>query len=141
VNDILIIDDYAHHPTELKATLETAKTYNRRIIAIFQPHLFSRTQTFYKEFAECLTLTEHTIVTDIFPAREKPIEGITSEMIVAEAQKMGMTNIAAVGVKENAISKALEIVKAGDILITIGAGSITQISQALVDGIRGNTEK
>ena len=70
VNDTIVIDDYAHHPTEVRATLKTAKTsWDSRLISIFQPHLFSRTKEFYKEFAQSLTLSDVVIVTDIYPAR------------------------------------------------------------------------
>ncbi|HHJ53372.1 MAG TPA: UDP-N-acetylmuramate--L-alanine ligase, partial [Caldithrix abyssi] len=79
---IMIVDDYAHHPTEVEATLRTAKEgFSRRVVAVFQPHLFSRTAQFYREFARALSLADVAVVTDVYPAREKPLPGITGQMI------------------------------------------------------------
>ena len=84
----MVVDDYAHHPTEVKATIQAAKIgWERRILAVFQPHLFSRTRDFYKEFASALQLADYVILTDIYPAREKPIPNISSKMIYDEIQK------------------------------------------------------
>ena len=81
VGEIILVDDYAHHPTEVLATLETAKTsWDRRVIAVFQPHLYSRTQEFYREFADAMMKSDIAIITDIYPAREKPINGITGKL-------------------------------------------------------------
>ncbi len=140
VNNILIVDDYAHHPTEIAATLDTAReSYNRRVIAIFQPHLFSRTQLFYREFAQALTRADICFLTDIFPAREEPIDGVTSEMIERYARKNGHKNIKYVGKKENVVGEVLEIARPGDMIITIGAGSITYMNRYIVEGIKNAT--
>jgi UDP-N-acetylmuramate--alanine ligase len=138
-NGILVVDDYAHHPTEIGATLAAARvTYpGRRVIAIFQPHLFSRTQQFAPEFAHALSQADQVILTDIYPAREQPIPGVTSEMIKREAEVQGHHQFIYVGVKENALTEFKRIVKPGDVVITIGAGSITYIKQQLVDIAKG----
>ncbi|MFZ1683921.1 MAG: UDP-N-acetylmuramate--L-alanine ligase [Candidatus Zixiibacteriota bacterium] len=138
-NGILVVDDYAHHPTEIGATLTAARvTYpGRRVIAIFQPHLFSRTQQFAPEFANALSHADQVILTDIYPAREQPIPGVTSEMIKKEAEVQGHHQFVYVGVKENALTEFKRIVKPGDVVITIGAGSITYIKQQLVDIAKG----
>ena len=134
--NIMVVDDYAHHPTEIRATLETARTsYNRRVIAVFQPHLFSRTRQFYREFAEVLHLADIAYLVDIYPAREKPMEGVTSEMISRYALQMGYNNIHYVGPKENAVGEVLKTIRSGDMIITIGAGSITRINPEIVRGI------
>ncbi len=135
VNDIMLVDDYAHHPTELKATLDTAKLYKRRIVAVFQPHLFSRTQKFYKEFAECLTSADIALVSAIFPAREKPVEGVTSDLIVNYAKELGMKNIEYFGTKDNAVDAIIKVVQPGDMILTIGAGSITRINNELLQAL------
>nr|MBN2277536.1 UDP-N-acetylmuramate--L-alanine ligase [candidate division Zixibacteria bacterium] len=133
VQNIMVVDDYAHHPTEIKATIRTARTsYNRRIIAIFQPHLFSRTQLFYREFAEALAEADICLLTDIYPAREEPIEGVTSEMISRYASTNGVENIWYIGPLENAVEQVLQVVRPGDMVITIGAGSITRINGQIV---------
>ena len=84
---LVIIDDYAHHPTELNAVISAVKSLypKKRVLGIFQPHLFTRTQDFYKEFAKELDELDETILLDIYPAREKPIEGITSEIILSNS--------------------------------------------------------
>ncbi len=136
-NNILLIDDYAHHPTEIKATLETAqKVYDRRVIVIFQPHLYSRTRDFREQFAESLAIADIALLVDIYPAREKPIAGITSEIIISDAKKLGHTNFEYLGVKENAIEKIAQIVKPNDMIITMGAGSITHIKQQILELIK-----
>jgi UDP-N-acetylmuramate--alanine ligase len=138
-NGVLVIDDYAHHPTEIAATLSAARAVypSRRIIAIFQPHLFSRTQQFAPEFAAALAQADQCILTDIYPAREQPIPGVTSELIKKEAAIQGHHQFLYVGVKENALTEVKRMVKPGDVLITIGAGSITHIKQQLVEIAKG----
>ncbi|SVD97651.1 uncharacterized protein METZ01_LOCUS450505, partial [marine metagenome] len=80
--NIIIVDDYAHHPSEIEATIKAARDgWNNRIISIFQPHLFSRTRDFSKEFAESLDLSDINIITDIYPARETPLKNVTSRLI------------------------------------------------------------
>jgi UDP-N-acetylmuramate--alanine ligase len=133
VNDIIVIDDYAHHPSEIRAALETAReNYDRRLIAVFQPHLFSRTRDFMDEFAEALSLADKCILTDIYPAREEPIEGITSESIIRTAAARGVGDFTYVGVKANAAKAVAEIARPGDIVMIMGAGSITHIRQELL---------
>jgi len=133
-NDIILVDDYAHHPTEIKATLEMARdVYRKRVIVIYQPHLYSRTRDFAPQFAEVLALADKCVLTDIYPAREEPIEGVTSEMIKKLAEKAGVGDFEYVGVKENAIEKVKEIVRPGDLVITMGAGSITHIKKQILE--------
>ena len=136
VNDILVVDDYAHHPTEVTATLQTAKqVYNRRVVVVFQPHLFSRTRDFRDQFAQALSIADKTFLVDIYPAREKPIEGITSEMIVADAHKLGYAHFEYVGAKENAIEKVAQFAQPNDLIITMGAGSITLIKKEILKAL------
>ncbi|RKX25217.1 MAG: UDP-N-acetylmuramate--L-alanine ligase [Candidatus Zixiibacteriota bacterium] len=137
VNDILVIDDYAHHPTEIEATLKAAKeAYGQRIIAVFQPHLFSRTRDFLQEFATTLAAADWCVLTDIFPAREEPIPGLTSENIKDEAARQGATHFSYVGVKENAVDEVKRRAKPGDMVMTIGAGSITHIRNAILERLK-----
>lgn len=137
VNDIMLVDDYAHHPTEIKATMKAARSLGRqRIIVIFQPHLFSRTTTFKKEFAEALASADICLLTDIYPAREKPVEGVTSQMIKDEAEKIGTGQFEYVGRKENAIEAVRSIARQGDLIITMGAGSITHIKNDILEVLK-----
>ena len=123
--NIMVVDDYAHHPTEVKATILAAKDgWQRRIMTIFQPHLFTRTRDFYKEFASALKLADYVILTDIYPAREKPIPKISSRIIYDELYKvMGDNCILALDL-DNLNEIIFNEVKSGDMVLTMGAGSI-----------------
>jgi UDP-N-acetylmuramate--alanine ligase len=133
VNDVCVIDDYAHHPTEIAATLAAARGAfpGRRIVAAFQPHLFSRTRDFAKEFGEALATADATYLTAIYPAREQPIDGVTSALI-ADA----MTHAGRAPVWQGelaALAAALrDRVQPGDVVFTIGAGDITKTGPELV---------
>lgn len=120
-----LVDDYAHHPAEVTATLSSAKKgWDNRVISIFQPHLFSRTRDFYKDFADAFTQSDIAIFTDIYPARENPIEGVNTELITNELKKIGHSNIIYVPDKTDIPQKIKEIHNAGDLIITMGAGDI-----------------
>lgn len=137
VNDIMVIDDYAHHPTEIEATLRAAReVYGRRVLVAFQPHLYSRTRDFATEFAQALSLADSVHLVDIFPAREKPIEGVTSQLIADEAKRLGLAQMNCVGPKENAVAALVEVAQPGDIVITMGAGSITRIKNDLLKELK-----
>ncbi|HRN54676.1 MAG TPA: cyanophycin synthetase, partial [Gemmatimonadaceae bacterium] len=87
-----VVDDYAHHPTELRATLTAAREAfpNRRVVAAFQPHLFSRTRDFAADFGDALASADLVFLADIYPAREKPIEGVSSQLIADAMQRRGL---------------------------------------------------
>jgi UDP-N-acetylmuramate--alanine ligase len=132
-SDIMVVDDYAHHPTEVSATLQAAKSgWNRRIISIFQPHLFSRTQEFFREFGQALLESDLVLVTDVYPAREKPISGITGEMIYKELDRLGHANAYYVPDLDDVIEKLDQIVQPGDLVITLGAGNIWRYSEKYI---------
>ncbi len=132
-DDILVVDDYAHHPTEIKASLKGARGgFDKRIIAVFQPHLFSRTRDFYKDFAQSFFEADILIVTAIYPAREKPIPGVNGDMIANEALKMGHKKVFFIKEKNEVVKKLLEIVRKGDLIITIGAGDIWKVGDLFI---------
>lgn len=136
-NGVMVIDDYAHHPTEVKATLEAANAGwpDRRVIAVFQPHLYSRTQELYKEFGLSFFDAEVMVVTDVYPSREKPIEGVTGKMIADTASTYGHRNVVYVEDKNEVHERLKEIVKPGDIIITMGAGDIYKSGDRFVEEI------
>lgn len=137
VNDIMVVDDYAHHPTEVKATLKAAHNgWDRRIIAIFQPHLFSRTRDFYKEFASAFMDCDIFIVLDVFPAREEPIPGITGEIVAKAAQELGHKQVYYIPEFEALTSLLDDLSKPGDFIITIGAGSIWRFSESYANHLK-----
>ena len=136
-NDIMVVDDYAHHPTEVSATLQAARNgWNRRIVAVFQPHLFSRTKDFYKEFAAAFMDSDVLIITDIYPAREVPIIGISGELIYNTAKSIGHKDVHYVPQIED-IQKCLDgLIKSNDMIITIGAGTIWRYGQSYFNHLK-----
>ncbi|MEK7818456.1 MAG: UDP-N-acetylmuramate--L-alanine ligase [Bacteroidota bacterium] len=130
VNGISLYDDYAHHPTECRATLSGAKSgWRKRIVCVFQPHLFTRTRDFYEEFGKAFLLADILIVTDVYPAREEPIQGITGELIVNAAKEFGHKNANYLKDKKDVPNFLNTICKEGDIVITMGAGDIWKFGE------------
>jgi UDP-N-acetylmuramate--alanine ligase len=137
VKGILVMDDYGHHPTEIKATLKAARQgWKGRIIAVFQPHLYSRTQFFASRFGESFTDATRLIVTDVYPSREEPVEGISGEMIVQEAKKAGHSDVLYFQDKEEVTQCLSETVKSGDLVITIGAGDIYKVGEKFLKELK-----
>jgi len=135
VDDILIIDDYAHHPREIEATLAAARQgWSRRIVAVFQPHLYSRTKFFAKEFAESLSAADVVVVTGIYAAREKPIEGVTAELI---SEKMDGGKAHLIPDKSDIVDFLVKEVRPGDMVITLGAGDIRSVAEDLDRKLKG----
>lgn len=122
---IMVVDDYAHHPTEVQATLQATRNgWKRRIICVFQPHTFTRTRDFYLEFGKSFFDADILIVTDVYPAREIPIEGITGELIANAARDFGHRNVNYIADKNDIPAFLSKITHSGDILLTLGAGDI-----------------
>ena len=122
---ITVYDDYAHHPTECKATLSGVKSgWRRRVVCVFQPHLYSRTRDFYEDFGKSFLLSDVLVVTDVYPAREEPIQGVTGELIVNAAKQFGHKDANYIPDKKNVSAYLSSIVQPGDIVITMGAGDI-----------------
>ena len=136
-NGIMVVDDYAHHPTEVRVTLNSAKNgWNRRIIAVFQPHLYSRTKVFYQEFARALMEADILVVTDVFPAREEPIGGVNGKMISDFAKKSGHKNTYYIKDLKN-LKKTLDNLRQpNDMIITIGAGNIWRYAESYMNHIK-----
>src|SRR5699024_4681604 len=131
---VLVIDDYAHHPTEVQATLGAARSgwKDRRLVAVFQPHLYSRTQELYEEFGLSFFDAEVCVITDIYPSREEPIEGVTGKLIADAARKYGHRQVHYVKDKKALPAKLDELVQPGDIIITMGAGDIYRYGENFV---------
>ncbi|HZW40096.1 MAG TPA: UDP-N-acetylmuramate--L-alanine ligase [Ignavibacteriaceae bacterium] len=136
-NDVMVVDDYAHHPTETSATLAGVRSgWDRRLIAVFQPHLYTRTKDFYQEFGRSFLNSDVFICTDVYPARELPIEGISGELIANAAKKLGHKNVMYVKNKED-IPEVLESIKKdGDIIVTMGAGDIWKYGEKFIERIK-----
>jgi UDP-N-acetylmuramate--alanine ligase len=132
-DDILVVDDYAHHPTETTASLAGIRAgWDRRLVAVFQPHLFSRTRDFYQEFGRSFLNSDVFICTDIYAAREDPIEGVTGELIANAAKKFGHKNVIYVKDKNDIPKVLMDIKKKNDIVITMGAGDIWKYGEKFI---------
>ena len=142
-NEVMVIDDYAHHPTEVRATLNAANNGwpDRRVVAVFQPHLYSRTQSLYKEFGLSFFDAKVLVVTDVYPSREQPIEGVTGKLIADTAEQYGHKNVVYVEDKSDVTEKLKELTNPGDIIITMGAGDIYRFGEQFVEEIESGNFK
>ncbi|HHT11583.1 MAG TPA: UDP-N-acetylmuramate--L-alanine ligase [Propionibacterium sp.] len=140
---IRVYDDYAHHPTEIRAALTAARRATSagneatgltgRLIACFQPHLYSRTLDFADEFGEVMTLADIAVINDICGAREDPVPGVTGELVVDAARKHGQENLVYVKEKYDLPAALNEIAEPGDLIITLGCGDVTIVGPLLAD--------
>jgi UDP-N-acetylmuramate--alanine ligase len=136
---VTVVDDYAHHPTELDATLKAARDTlrgkNGRLIVAFQPHLFSRTQMLYKEFAAVLEQAEEVYLCGIYPARETPIPGVTSQLIVDLLEAKGK-NVSYRSDQNDLLPKIVESLREGDLFLTAGAGTIDALGDLVLSELK-----
>jgi UDP-N-acetylmuramate--alanine ligase len=136
-NKILVIDDYAHHPTEIKATLAGIRGgWKRRLIAVFQPHLYSRTLDFHTEFGREFLNSDIFICTDVYPAREKPIEGVSGKIVAEAAENFGHKNVIYEPDKNKIPALLKEIIEEDDIIVTLGAGDIWKYGEKFIELIK-----
>jgi UDP-N-acetylmuramate--alanine ligase len=131
---IMVVDDYGHHPAEIKATLSAARQGwpERRIVAAFQPHRYTRTHELFDDFVTAFYDADVLVLTDVYPAGEQAIEGATSERLSHEVRRHGQKDVTHIANRELIPEHLAKIVKAGDIVITLGAGNIWQQGEALV---------
>jgi UDP-N-acetylmuramate--alanine ligase len=133
VNDVAVIDDYGHHPVEIRATLEAAKVCKfNRLLVLFQPHRYSRTQQLWTDFTVAFNLADVLVVTDIYAASEPPIAGVTGEVLAKAIGGAGHKNVHYIRSMQEAIEFLLNECRAGDAILTIGAGNVTRASNELV---------
>jgi UDP-N-acetylmuramate--alanine ligase len=138
VKRVTVVDDYAHHPTEIEATLKGARSgWNKRIIAVFQPHLFSRTRDFHREFGRALLESDVLVVTSIYPAREKPMPKITGKLVADSAKKLGHKNVSYVPQLKKVAPLLKRTVRENDMVITLGAGDVYKIGEELLNLLKG----
>ncbi len=137
VNGILIVDDYAHHPTEIESTLKSARdSWNGRIIAVFQPHLYSRTILLKKEFGKAFFQADKVIITDIYPAREEEIPGVSGAIIRDQCRDFGHKDVLYIENMREVPEYLLPELREGDMILLLGAGNIYKIAEDLLEGIR-----
>jgi UDP-N-acetylmuramate--alanine ligase len=137
---ILVVDDYGHHPTEVRATLAAAKvgSQGRRMVVLFQPHRYTRTRDQMDEFARAFNNADVLLVTDIYAASEEPIEGITAETLTEAIKSYGHKNAFYVGALDNAVKALVSEARPGDMVVTLGAGNVYQVSEQLVELLKKN---
>ncbi len=137
--DATVVDDYAHHPSELAATLEAARQAypEGQVHVVLQPHLFSRTRDLAPEFGGALLGADHALVTEIYPSREKPIPGVTGAMVVDEARSRGHRATAFCATWDEAVERLRARVRPGDVILTLGAGDIYKLGRRLVESDEG----
>ncbi|MBF0484266.1 MAG: UDP-N-acetylmuramate--L-alanine ligase [Candidatus Omnitrophica bacterium] len=136
-NGVVIYDDYAHHPTEIAATCKVAKTLKankvKRIVGVFQPHRYTRLKHLWKEFQGCFEGCDSLLVTDVYAASEKPIEGVGAELFVEEMKKNTKIEVIYVN-RDKLLESVLSFIRPGDLVLTLGAGDITKLGKELIHG-------
>jgi len=131
---ILVVDDYGHHPVEIMATLKAARTgWTKRIIAVFQPHRYTRTQALFKDFLTAFYDADVLVLTDIYPAGEDRIEGVESKALFEGLREYGHKDVTYLSDKKEIVEHLLRMISPGDLVITLGAGDIWQVSEELVN--------
>jgi UDP-N-acetylmuramate--alanine ligase len=134
---ITVIDDYGHHPAEVQVTLEAAqRAYGRRLVVAFQPHRYTRTHHLFEDLTRAFNRAHVLVVTDVYPAGEKPIEGATSENLVSAIRSHGHRDVSHVPRREDLVPELLQRVCRGDVVITLGAGSITETGPRLLEALK-----
>lgn len=137
IDGITVVDDYAHHPTEIRATLQGAKAgWRRRVVCVFQPHLYSRTRDFLQDFGRAFFNADVLIVTDVYPAREDPIPGVTGELIANTAKQFGHKAVYYVREKKEIPEFLMKIRQRGDIFVTMGAGDIWKYGEEFIKQLK-----
>ncbi len=133
LDDILVVDDYGHHPAEIRATLRAAReAYQRRLVVAFQPHRYTRTRDLLEDFATAFNDSHVLVVADIYAASETPIEGVSAERLAAAIAAHGHQDVTHLGAVSEVATRLSEIVRPGDLVLTLGAGNIWQAGEELL---------
>ena len=136
-NGILIVDDYGHHPTEIAAVLAAARTLGRRIVVAFQPHRYSRTAALLDAFGPALASADHVVLTDIYAAGEDPIAGATLDALAASVRRTIAAPVEVAPTLDELVAAVVRAARPGDVVITLGAGSIGSVPERLVEKLGG----
>lgn len=134
-NGVLVVDDYGHHPTEIAAVLAAALELKRRIIVAFQPHRFSRTAALRDAFGPALSRADYIVLTDVYPAGEDPIPGVTVESLAAAIRPCVRATVEVVPSLDDVVPAIVRVARPGDVVITLGAGSIGRLSGRLIEAL------
>jgi UDP-N-acetylmuramate--alanine ligase len=131
VEGVLVIDDYAHHPAELEAALSTARGLGRRIVAVFQPHLYSRTRALAGDFARALSAAERVVLAQVYGAREEPLPGVDSGLIEKALRQQGYGQVEYIADRDRLAAHLIQTCQAGDLVLVMGAGDIGGLADEL----------
>jgi UDP-N-acetylmuramate--alanine ligase len=138
VGDVLVFDDYGHHPTEIKATLRAAKAgWKRRIVVLFQPHRYTRTKALFDEFLTAFYEADVLVITDIYPAGEAEIEGVNSRNLFEGIREHGHKDVHYLSDRGEILQYLSTAIVPGDLVITLGAGDIHRVGEDLIEELRG----
>jgi UDP-N-acetylmuramate--alanine ligase len=140
-NGILVVDDYGHHPTEIAAVLAAARTLNRRVVVAFQPHRYTRTASLMDAFGPALSAADHIVLTDIYAASEDPIPGVTLEALAAAIRRRVTAPLDVAPTLDDVVAAIVRVAKPGDVVITLGAGSIGTVPERLLDALEKTSRK
>ncbi|MCK4837540.1 MAG: UDP-N-acetylmuramate--L-alanine ligase, partial [Desulfobulbaceae bacterium] len=132
---VTVVDDYGHHPTEVKATLAAMRGAwpKRRLIVLFQPHRYSRTQGLFKEFGTAFHEADVLVMTEIYAASEDPIEGISGESLLQSTRQHGQRQTHFVAQVDDLAAEVVPLLKKGDVVLTLGAGNILRAGEAILE--------
>ncbi len=133
---VRVYDDYGHHPTEIAATLAAAKGLGGRVLVVFQPHRYSRTEALREEFGRCFTDADQAWILDVYAAGEPPIPGISGKTVVDSAHAKGATHVHFTPSHAEAVEAAVREARAGDVLLTLGAGDVSKLADTLLASLR-----
>ena len=133
-NGIMVVDDYGHHPTEIRATLAAAKQGwpDRRLIVLFQPHRYTRTRDLLEEFSNAFGDADHLFLTEIYAASESPIPGVSGAKVAEAIRKVGHPRVSFIEQKDRLVEEVFPLLRPGDLVLTLGAGDIWKTGPALL---------
>ncbi len=141
VDGIRVVDDYGHHPTEILATLAAARSCcSGRVHVLFQPHRYTRTMHLMDDFARAFHSADRVVLLNIYAASEKPIEGITAEALAARMREFGQRDVTYAATDEEGVKEIVNGAKSGDLIVTLGAGSVSQLGEKILQGLRANAK-
>jgi UDP-N-acetylmuramate--alanine ligase len=136
-NDIMVVDDYGHHPAEIKATLAAARSgWQRRVVVVFQPHRYSRTQALFDDFVTAFYQADQLLVMDVYAAGEEPISGVAAADLAREIARHGHKGCAYTGDRAAVLARLQASVLPGDLVITLGAGNVWQVGEEFLNGLK-----
>jgi UDP-N-acetylmuramate--alanine ligase len=142
VNGIIVVDDYGHHPTEVRATLAAAAAgLERRVVVVFQPHRYTRTQHLLQEFFTAFNQADKLIVMEIYAAGEKPIPGVSGQALFEGIKKYGHKDATFIPDRDKIVPHLVEALKKGDLLITLGAGDVWKLGEQTLEGLKHGDKK